>query len=120
MTDLIVQVHADADDERQDLLRLTHNLRKALLDLDVDAVESLAPTDVPDGAKGGGPVETLGVKLGVVALRKAIDKIREWISRNGRSIEVTIDGDTIKLTGGTAAQQEQLFDLWIARHAPRS
>ncbi|MBN1174859.1 MAG: hypothetical protein JXA67_22055 [Micromonosporaceae bacterium] len=120
MTDLTVQVHANADDEQQDLLQLTRQLRTALLDLDVDAVDPLAPTAAPDGAKGGNMVATLGIKLGGVALKKAIDKIREWISRNGRSVEVTIDGDTIKLTGATAAQQEQLLHAWLVRHAPRS
>jgi hypothetical protein len=119
-SDLIVRVHGNPDEEGRDLLLLISQLRNALLDLDVDSVESLSSSSSPDGAKGGGIVETLGIKLGAVAVKKAVEKIREWISRSGRSIEVTIDGDTVKLTGATASQQEQLLTAWLARHGPHS
>jgi hypothetical protein len=33
------------------------------------------------------------------------------------AVEVTIDGDTLKVTGATAEQQEQIINVWLARHA---
>jgi hypothetical protein len=50
----------------------------------------------------------------------AVARIRDWVSRTGRTVEVTIDGDTIKVTGATAQQQETIINAWLARHAPSS
>lgn len=115
--DLIVQVRAEAGDDRRAVLVLTEQLRVALLDLDIDDVETRISGDVPPGGKGAGLVESLVVKLGVVAVTAAVGKIREWAGRSGRNVKVTIDGDSIELTGATAAQQQQLLDIWLARRA---
>jgi hypothetical protein len=32
-------------------------------------------------------------------------------------VEVSIDGDVLKLTGATSQQQEKIVDAWLARHA---
>ncbi|MGX6603450.1 hypothetical protein ACWKSP_15105 [Micromonosporaceae bacterium Da 78-11] len=117
--DLIVQIHPVTGDDRRDLLQLTRQLHTALLDLDVDAIDTLTGDAAPAGAKSAGLVESLAVKLGVATLKKAIGKIREWAGRSGRSVKVSIDGDSIELTGATTEQQELLLDIWLARHAPR-
>jgi hypothetical protein len=44
--------------------------------------------------------------------------VRGWSSRTGRTVEVTIGEDTLKLTGVTSQQQEKIIDGWLARHAP--
>jgi hypothetical protein len=33
-------------------------------------------------------------------------------------VEVSIDGDALKVTGATSRQQEMIIDAWLARHAP--
>ena len=119
--DLIVQVGGDTDDDQGEVLALARRLGAELLDLDVDAVELLTDADAPEGAKGVSALAgMLGVRLGAAALAGAFTKIRSWVSRNGRSVEVTIDGDTIKVTGITSEQQDQLINVWLSRHAPRA
>ena len=115
--DLIVQVHPGTGEDRRERLRLTEQLRTALLDLDVDAIDTLTADRAPDGSKAAGLVESLVVKLGVATVTKTVGKIREWVGRSGRSVKVTIDGDSIELTDATTAQQQQLLDVWLARHA---
>ncbi len=44
--------------------------------------------------------------------------LREWTSRTGRTVEVSIGRDKLKVTGVTARQQDQIIDSWLARHAP--
>ena len=114
--DLVIRVDGSADDDF--IARL---LRAELLDLDVDVVDPIPDGTVPEGAKGVSALAgALGVRLGKAALAAVIAKIRAWASRAERSVEVTIDGDTIKVTGVTAAQQDQLINVWLSRHAPGS
>ena len=60
----------------------------------------------------------LAVRLGGAALVTLVKKIKDWATRNGRSVEITIDGDTLKVTGISEARQEQLIDVWLAKHSP--
>jgi hypothetical protein len=116
---LIVQIQPATGDSQRDLLRLTDQLRTALLDLDIAGIDTRAGGAAPGDTKGAGLVESLAVKLGIVALTKASDKIREWAGRSSRSVKVCIDGDCIELTGVTTAQQQLLLDVWLDKHAPR-
>ncbi|WP_179277545.1 hypothetical protein [Actinoplanes regularis] len=117
--DLVVQI-SGTDADREEPAVFARRLRAELLDLDVDAVDPLADATVPDGAKGVSALAgALGVRLGAAGLASTFAKIRNWVSRTERSVEVTIDGDTIKVTGVTATQQEELINVWLSRHAPR-
>lgn len=107
--DFLVRVEPDDDEDA------TPWLRSELLDLDVDAVEPVTVSTAPDGAKG--VASTLAVWAGKAGLTAVFGKLRDWAGRNNRTVEVTIDGDTIKLTGATTAQQEQLVNTWLAKHA---
>lgn len=92
-------------------------LRAELLDIDLAAVEPLTGTEPPDGTKGiSATLGVLAVRLGPTALKALIAKIRDWVSRNQRSVKVTIDGDSIELSHATAEQQELLLNIWLARH----
>ena len=116
--ELVVRV-TSAEDEREEVAGLARRLRAELLDLDVESIEPLSEETVPEGAKGlSGLAGALAVRLGVVALGKVVARVRDWASRNDRTVEVTIDGDTVKITGATLQQQEQLVNVWLARHAP--
>jgi hypothetical protein len=110
---MIIQLHRD---DPQEMLRDMDQLRTALLDLDVDSVRSTPAGPVPTGSKAAGLVESLVVKLGVVALTTVAGKIQDHVGRTGRGAKLTIDGDSIELTGINVAQQQQLFDIWLARH----
>jgi hypothetical protein len=120
--DVLVRVTPDEHDEHDDqeeLLELGRRLRAELLDLDVESVNWPQPDMIPDAAKAvSGLAGMMAVRLGKAALKAVLTKIRDWIARTGRSVEVTIGGDTIKLTNATPAQQETLINVWLARHAP--
>jgi hypothetical protein len=49
-----------------------------------------------------------------------VTAVRDWAARNNREVELTIDGDTLRATRISAAQQEKVIDAWLARHAPSS
>jgi hypothetical protein len=89
-----------------------------LLDLDVNAVEPLSGDMVQEGAKGvSGLGAMLVVRWGAAGLQAVLTKIRDWVLRNGCSVEVTLDGDTVKVTGATWEQQDKIINAWLARHA---
>jgi hypothetical protein len=113
---LLVRVASvvDGDEEAAGLARW---LRAELLVLDVDAVEPVSGGAVPEGVKGLSSLAgVLVVRWGAAGLQTVLAKIRDWALRNGRSVEVTIDGDTMKVTGASWEQQEKIINAWLARH----
>lgn len=117
---LRLQPGPDVDDE--ELLDLTSRLRQELLTLDVDEVSVPAVGEAPADAKGlkllaiGGVVVKFLMRSDV--LQAIVATTRSWLARQQvRSVELSIDGDTCKVTGITSDDQDRLIDLWIARHA---
>jgi hypothetical protein len=118
---LVVETLPDTDSE--ELATLTRRLRSELLDLDVDAIESMTAGDAPDGAKG---VELLALGGLVVqfvlqpeVLSSIVDGVRAWLQRqSAHSVKLTLDGDSLEVTGMSSAEQDRLVELWVARHAP--
>jgi hypothetical protein len=122
MTDvegLILQVQPPPDGDDDELSELTQRLRVQLLDLDVDSVDQVAGASERKGAKG---LETLigwlTVRLGKAALRTVISAVVDWATRTGHNVEVSYNGDLLKVSGVTSAQQERLINDFLARHAP--
>jgi Effector Associated Constant Component 1 len=121
----LVEVRAaGADDE--ELAEATRRLRAELLELDVTGAEPAPAPDRagPDGAKGGGVMAVAGLLVqfaGQDVLAAVISAIQGWLGRQrSRSVKLTIDGDSIELTGATSAEQTRLIELWAARHAGAS
>ena len=56
------------------------------------------------------------VELGPEALRAVLAKVADWVTRNGRMVEVSYGEDTLKLGRATREQQEAIIDGWLARH----
>ena len=117
---LIVQVLPAADSDAEELADLAAGLRAELLDLDEVMVTPYAAPAVPAGAKGLGTLAGwLVTQFGSLdGLRAAVAAVRGWAGRTGRTVEVSIDGDVLKLTGATSQQQDKIVDAWLARHAP--
>jgi len=120
-SDLLVRVNPAGDGDEAETVGLARRLRAELLDLDIDAVEPVSEAVAPAGAKGLSSLAgMLAVRWGTAGLAAVLARIRDWVTRNGCSAEVTIDGDTVKVTGATRRQQEQLVNAWLARHAASS
>jgi len=103
-----------ADDRADDLIAA---VRRELLELDVERVD-VETAEGPDGSKG------LEIGALVVVLAKAapalagvVRALQSWVSRGGRTVTVSIDGDTIEIGGASAEQQDLLIAAWVERHS---
>ncbi|MFG1816558.1 hypothetical protein ACGFIF_22570 [Kribbella sp. NPDC049174] len=114
-------VEEGSDDARLEELALL--LRQELLTLDVRAVEPYCEGEVPEGSRGPGLAAIAGVlsvslQPGLQVLGTVVSVVRDWLRRSGggRTVKVTIDGDTIELSGASNAVQQQLVDAWVRKH----
>jgi hypothetical protein len=117
---LVLQVLPVADSDAEELADLTGGLHAELIDVEAASVALLTSEAAPVGAKG---LETLAgwlvAQFGTLdGLRAVVAAVRGWASRTSRTVEVSIGGDVLKVTGVTSQQQDQIIDAWLARHAP--
>ena len=117
---LTLRVEAGSDDDEEELFKLTSRLRDELLDVDVADVDPVTEENAPEQAKG---LVTLAgwlvVRFGsITGLRSVLGVIRDWAVRTNRQVEITVDGELLKASGISAAQQEKIIDVWLARHGP--
>ncbi|MEU4497888.1 hypothetical protein AB0F96_31800 [Streptomyces sp. NPDC023998] len=122
MSDVIglhVQVQSLPDGDPEELAEFTGRLRAELLDLDVMAVDPVRDPAEPAQAKGlATVVGWLAIQLRTAeGLRAVVNAVRGWAGRTDRVVEISLGGDTLKVTGATSAQQELLISAWLARHA---
>ena len=120
MTDTVtLQIITDTSTESDELEALTLALREELLGLDVTSVDPVTNPQAPPDAKGGLTMlgGWLAVHLGPEALRRVITTVTGWATRANRTVELSIDGDTLKLSGVDAVTQAKIVDQWFARHA---
>ncbi len=117
---LILQVLPVADSDAEELADLAGRLQAELLGVDAASVAPLPAEAAPEGAKGLGDLAGwLLVQFGTPdGLRAVAAVVRGFASRTGRTVEVSIGRDKLKVTGATARQQDQIIDAWLARHAP--
>jgi hypothetical protein len=114
---------ADVDAAEEEVEELTRRLRDHLLELDVDSVERAAAGEPPEGAKSAGAVAVGSLIVSAVAspgvLSSIVELIRGWLGiRGSRSVKLTLEGDSIELTGVSDETQQQLVQTWLARHTP--
>lgn len=119
-TDLTLVIDGGSETDAEEVSNLTTQLRQRLLELNVHKVELVRTAELPEGAK---PVDavTIGaltVSLAPPLLQAVVELVRAWLSsRPIRSAKVTIDGDSIELTGVSEIAQERLTQAFIDRHA---
>ncbi|MFC5379361.1 hypothetical protein [Aquipuribacter nitratireducens] len=118
---VLVHVEGPPDGDAEELAELVHLLRQDLLDLDVDAVDPVEADSAPEGAKGvTAAAGWLAVQLGPTALKALVRRIAAWASPPGRSVEIVLGDDTLKVTGLDDTQQQRLIDEWLERQAARA
>lgn len=116
-----VELGPDADDK--EVAEATLQLRRELLDLDVDSVDLPTAGQPPPGTRGV-ELAALGALLVSVTqsqlLAPVLAAVRSWLGGSPqRSIKLELEGDTLELTGISSTEQRRLVDEWLQRHTPR-
>lgn len=115
---MAVAVGPDADAE--EIAEATLQLRRELLDLDVEAVELPRASEPPPGSRavdlavlGALVVNVTGSQL----LAAVVGAVRSWLAGSPRrSIKLQLGGDVLELTGLPSKEQRRLTDEWLRRH----
>jgi hypothetical protein len=122
-TELKLAIDPGQCHDPDELARLSRQLQTELADLDVDAVHLTAGGPAPAGVKAaelldvGGLVIVLGLQRHV--LRAVVETVGAWLGRQqARSVTLTLDGDTLEVTGMSSTEQKQLMARWVECHEP--
>jgi hypothetical protein len=117
---LTVRVVPLDDDDVEGVVDVRERLYEELLTFDTDCLEPVESGEVPDGTKGVVAVVSafLVWVSGSSSVRAVVSGLRDWVSRTGYSVEITIGGDVLKVGRATAGQQEELIRAFLDRHAP--
>ncbi len=118
-----VHVGIGPDADAEEVAEATAQLRRELLDLDVDAVE-LPPAGEPPPGTRAVELAALGALLVTVAqsqlLTPVLAAVRSWLAGSPRrSIKLELGGDVLELTGVSSNEQRRLTDEWLRRHESR-
>jgi hypothetical protein len=119
---LSVQVAVGPDGDAEEIAQATLQLRRELLDLDVDAIEVPGAGEPPPGSRAA-DVAALGALIVNLAdpqlLTAVVATVRSWLAGSSRrSIKLQLGGDALELTGVSSSEQRRLTDEWLARHGP--
>jgi hypothetical protein len=116
---LTVEVVGPADEELQELLR---HLSTELSDLPLVVTTVSRDVAAPPGAKGIPTELTELLSIRMIFSREYVQKllatVHHWVARQrGATVKVTLEGDTVELTGASSDQVERLVKLFVDRHA---
>jgi hypothetical protein len=114
-----LQLSLGAGTDQAELDELTRLLRDELLELDVEEVDLVGDGAQPKAAKGFGLLAVGGLIVkfvGSTAFANVVAAVTGWLGRNkGRTAKIVIDGQSIELSGLSAAQQQELIDTFARR-----
>jgi hypothetical protein len=119
-----VQVAVGPDADAEEVAEATSQLRRELLDLDVEAVELPAAGEPPPGTRAV-ELAALGALVVTVAqsplLGPVVAAVRSWLAGGSaqRSVKLELDGDVLELSGVSSKEQRRLVDEWLGRHVSR-
>jgi hypothetical protein len=115
-----IQVAAGPDDDAEQVAEATLQLRRELLDLDVEAVELPSAGEPPPGTRA---VELAALGALVVTAAKSqllgpvVAAVRAWLAGSPqRTVKLELGGDVLELTGVSSKEQRRLTDEWLRRH----
>jgi hypothetical protein len=115
-----IQVAVGPDTDAEEVADATLQLRRELLDLDVEAVDLPQAGEPPPGTRAV-ELAALGALAVTVAqsqlLGPMVAAVRSWLAgAPQRSIKLELDGDVLELTGLSSKEQRRLTDEWLRRH----
>ncbi|HZD74257.1 MAG TPA: hypothetical protein VE776_10310 [Actinomycetota bacterium] len=118
-----IQLAVGPDNDAEEVAEATLQLRRELLDLDVEAVELARAGEPPAGTRAV-ELAALGALLVTFAksqmLTAVVAAVRSWLGRSQqRSIKLEIGGDVLELTAVSSSEQRRLAEEWLRRHESR-
>ncbi len=118
-----IQLAVGPDIDAEEIAEATMQLRRELLDLDVEAVEQPRAGEPPLGTRAV-ELAALGALVVTVSqsqlLTPLVAVVRSWLAGSPqRSIKLELDGDVLELTGLSSNEQLRLTDEWLRRHESR-
>lgn len=120
---LRIDLGLEPDAEAVELDEATLQLRRELLELDVEDVQRPSAGPAPSGTRG---VEvallgTLVVKATSEVVGAVVHAVAGWLARRpNRSVTLEIDGDSIVVTDPSVDDQRRLIESFLARHGAAS
>lgn len=122
---LMLRVEVSTEVDAEELADATRQLREELIELEVDDVNFVHDTDIPDKSKALPAINwttlvvTLAASGGV--LTTLINALQSWLSRNEQSsISLEIEGDKLEVTGVSSEEKRRLIKSWLSRHQRRT
>lgn len=125
---LFIKINPSLEDDIEDLANLTQQLRKELLELDVDNVDLRDGGQAPKGSKSANAIpDGLLVHIGAVVsielfLQHIYPRIHSWLMRNERgktdrtrSVTLDFEGDNLEVKGSDDQGRQRQIDEWINR-----
>ena len=117
---VFIGVVPGADTDDSDIYDATRGLREGLLELDeVQRVDPIQETEIPAGQKSAAAdiLGWLAVNVGNLGLGTLVRTVAAVARQRRCGIEITINGDVLRITGASSEQQARIIDAWLARHA---
>lgn len=119
---IMLQVRDAQEASAQELESRTIELRRELLELDVEAVEPASRGEPPPGARA---IDVAQVGMLVVTIANSasailglITAVHAWQQRNRRhDIRLTLNGQALEITGLSSTEQYRLAQAWLDRAA---
>jgi hypothetical protein len=119
-TRLDIRVLPEAGADPEAIAEGARQLRRELLELDVDAVGAPRAGQAPPGSRGA-DAAALGALVVTIAqsqlLPSVLDIVKTWLTASRqRSVRLELDGDVLDLAGVSTDEQHRLTDEWLRRH----
>jgi hypothetical protein len=118
--ELGIQLGGDPDEDAGQIADATAQLRRDLLNLDVDSVQAPSAGEAPAGTRSAELVALGALAVSITRtqlLPAVVTAIQSWLTRSRqRSVKLVIGGDSLELTQVGSAEQRRLTDEWLRRH----
>jgi hypothetical protein len=116
---LRVDIELEPDADSAELDAATVELRRELLELDLDQVERPRGEPPPPGTRAGDAtvLGTLVITAAPLAIGAVLRTLESWLVRRpSRSVKLEVDGDSIEISDASSEDQRRLIDSFLARH----
>jgi Flp pilus assembly CpaE family ATPase len=120
---ITVDVNTSGGIEDGDRFELARRLRAELLELDVDDADFVRAGAAPSGSKADAMMlSTLILSFAASGgvFTSIIGAVRDWLLRQtepGVVVDMTIDGDSVRIEGASTEERQRLLEAFVARHA---